>query len=151
MKRRWAILGLLLVPAIAAAAAQIQLRPGEYEVALEMDRTVSRGAHYEAGFHKDKKVECFTADQLKGPAEIAKLFASEAEEAHCTKSDVKTTRNRMTITTTCQDRGVRTALKSEFTFGRDLIAILTEVRDGAGTADTIRITAKRIGACKTAP
>lgn len=57
----------------------------------------------------------------------------------------------MTITTTCQDRGVRTALKSEFTFGRNVIAILTEVRDGTGTADTIRITAKRIGACKKAP
>jgi Protein of unknown function (DUF3617) len=146
-----AILGLMLIPAIAAAAAQIQLRPGEYEVALEMDRTVSRGAHYEAGFQKDKKVECFTADQLKGPGEIAKLFTSEAEEANCTKSDVKTTGNRMTITTTCQDRGVRTALKSEFTFRPDLIAILTEVRDGTGAADTIRITAKRIGACKKAP
>jgi hypothetical protein len=147
-----AILGLMLIPAIAAAAAHTQLRPGEYEVALEMDRTVSRGAHYyEAGFHKDKKVECFTADQLKGPAEIAALFASGAEETNCTKSDVTTTGNRMTITTTCQDRGVRTALKSEFTFGRNVIAILTEVRDGTGTADTIRITAKRIGACKKAP
>ena len=65
MKLRRAILGLMLVPAIAAAAAQIQLRPGEYELALEMIRTVSRDAHYEAGFNKDKKVECFTADQLK--------------------------------------------------------------------------------------
>jgi hypothetical protein len=81
MKRRCAILGLMLVPTIAATAAQIQLRPGEYEVALEIIRPVSRGKHYEAGFDKDKKVECFTADQLKGPAEIAKLFASDAEGA----------------------------------------------------------------------
>jgi hypothetical protein len=57
----------------------------------------------------------------------------------------------MTITTTCQDRGARTALKSDFTFGPDLIAILIEVRDGTGTADTIRIAAKRIGACEKAP
>lgn len=148
MKRQSAIFGLMLIPTIVAVAAQIQLQPGEYEVALEIDRTVSRGAHYEAGFHKDKKTDCFTAEQLKGPSEIAKLFASEAEEANCKKSDVKTTGNKMTITTTCQDRGVRTALNTEFTFGPDLIAILTEVRDDAGASSTIKITAKRIGECK---
>ena len=150
MKQRW-VLVFMLGPPIAAAAAQTQLRPGEYELALEIIRTVSRGAHYEAGFDKDKKVECFTADQLKGPAEIARLFASEVDEAHCTKSDVKTSRNRMTIATTCQDQGVSTALKSELTFSRDLIAIVTEVRDDRGTASTVRVTAKRLGACKQAP
>jgi hypothetical protein len=147
MKRRSAILGIMLIP-IVAIAAQIQLRPGEYEVALEIDRTVSRGAHYEAGFQKDKKIDCFTADQLKGPTEIAKLFTSEAEEANCTKPDVKTTGNRMTIATSCQDRGVRTASNTEFTFGLDLITIRTDVRDDTGAASTIRITAKRIGECK---
>ena len=150
MKQRWAILVFVLSPLIAAAAAQIQLRPGEYELALEIVRTVSRGAHYDAGFDRNKKVECFTADQLKGPAEIARSFASEADEAHCTKPDVKTTRNKMMITTTCEDQGVRTALNSEFTFSRDLIAIVTEVRDGRGAASTVRVTAKRIGACKKA-
>ena len=137
----------MLVPTIAVIAAQIQLRPGEYEVALEIDRTVSRGGHYDAGFHKEKKIDCFTADQLKGPTEIAKLFASEAEEANCKNSDVKTTANKMTITTTCEDRGVRTVLSTEFTFGPDLITILTDVRDDRGTASTIRITANRIGEC----
>ena len=147
MKRHSAILEIMLISITAAIAAQIQLQPGEYEVALEIDRTVSRGAHYEAGFHKEKKVDCFTADQLKGPAEIAKLFTSEAEEANCTRSEVKTTGNKMTITTTCQDGGVRTALNTEFTFAPDLITILTEVRDDKGGASTIRITAKRIGEC----
>ena len=51
----------------------------------------------------------------------------------------------MTIASTCQDRGVRTASNTEFTFGPDLITIRTEVRDDTGAASTIRITAKRIG------
>jgi hypothetical protein len=148
MKRRLTILAAVLLPTIAVAAAQIQLRPGEYEVALEIDRTVSRGANYEAGFEKDKTIDCLRADQLKGPTEIAKLFTSEADEANCTKPDVKTTGNTMTIATTCQDRGVRTASNTEFTFGSDLITIRTEVRDDTGAARTIRITAKRIGECK---
>lgn len=150
MKLQPAILGVMLVSTIAAIAAQIQLQPGEYEVALEIERTVSRGAHYEAGFNKEKKLDCFTADELKGPTEIAKLFASEAEEANCKMSDLKTTGNKMTFTTTCQDRGVRTALDTEMTFGPDLIAILTEVRDDKGATSTIRITAKRVGECKKA-
>ena len=150
MKRRLAIFWVVLFATIAATAAQIQLQPGEYEIALEIDRTVSRGAHYEAGFQKDKKVDCFTADQLKGPTEIAKLFTSEAEEANCTKPDVKTTGNKMTIATTCQDRGVRTSSNTEFTFGPDLITIRTEVRDDTGAASTISITATRIGECKKA-
>ena len=61
MQRQWAIVGVVLISAIVVTASQIQLSPGEYEVALEIDRTVSRGAHYEAGFQKDKKIDCFTA------------------------------------------------------------------------------------------
>ena len=150
MKRLSAILGVMLVSTIAAIAAPIQLQQGEYEVALEIDRTVSRGAHYDAGFQKEKRLDCFTADQLKGPADIAKLFASEAEDANCKMSDPKTTGNKMTFTTTCQGPGVRTALHTEMTFGPDLIAILTEVRDDKGAASTIRITAKRVGDCQKA-
>lgn len=149
MKRRSAILAVMLIPAIAVGAAQMQLRPGEYEIALEIDRTVSRGAHFDAGFHKEKRVDCFTSDQLKGPAEIAKLFTTDAEGADCKTSDVKTTGNTMTVTTACQDRGVRTAFNTELTFGTDLIVILTKVRDDRGAASTIRITAKRVGDCKT--
>ena len=151
MKRHSAILGVMLVSTIAAVAAQALLQPGEYEVALEMDRTASRGTHYDAGFQKEKALDCFTADQLKGPAEIAKLFASEAEEAECKKSEVKTTGNKMTMTTTCQGRGVRTTVNTELTLNQDLIAILTNVRDDRGAASTIRITAKRVGECKNAP
>lgn len=150
MKVQSAIVGVVLVSTIAAIATQIQLQPGEYEVALEIDSTVSRGAHYEAGFYKEKRLVCFTADELKGPTEIAKLFASEADEANCKMSDLKTTGNKTTFTTTCQDRGVRTAYNTEMTFGPDLIAILTEVRDDKGAANTIRITAKRVGECKKA-
>src|SRR5688500_7473480 len=95
MKRQSDILAVLLIPTIVGVAAQIQPQRGEYEVSLEIDRTVSRGPHYEAGLHKEKRVDCFTADQLKGPTEIAKLFVSEAEEANCTMSDVKTTGNKM--------------------------------------------------------
>ena len=147
MKRRAATLGIVLIPALAIAA-QSQLQPGEYEVALEIDRTVSRGAHYEAGFQKDKKVDCFTAGDLKGPAEIAKLFASDADAASCKMSDVKTAGNKMTLTTTCQDRGVQTTFDTEFTFGANVLAIVTQVRDDTGAASTIRITAKRIGECR---
>lgn len=148
VKRQAFILTAALVPALAVGAAQIHLRPGEYEVAVEIDRTVSRSAHYDAGFHREKRTDCLTADQLKGPAEIAKLFTTEAEEANCKMSEVKTTADKVTIATTCQDGGVRTAVNTELTFGSDLITILTEVRDDKGGASTIRITAKRTGECR---
>ena len=151
MKRHPAFLAVMLVPTIAVSAAQIQLRPGQYEVVLEIDRTVTRGAHHDAGFHREKRIDCFTAQQLKGPAEIAKLFASDADGANCKTSDAKTTGNKMTIATTCQERDARTTFDTEFAFNGDLITILTEVRDDKGTASTIRITATRVGDCKKGP
>jgi hypothetical protein len=147
MKPQVTIFGIMLISTLVVAA-QVRLQPGEYEIALEIDRTISRGAHYEAGFEKDKKVDCFTAADLKGPAEIAKLFASEADAASCKMSDVKTAGNKMTMTTRCQEGGVQTQFDTEFTFAPDLIAILTNVRDDKGAASTIRITAKRTGECK---
>ena len=143
-----ALVGAMLVATIAALGGQIQLRPGEYAITLEIERAVSREALYEAGFNKEKKLDCFTADELKGPADIAKMFAGEAEEANCKRSGLKTAGSKMTFTTTCQDGDTRIVLDTEMTFGQDSIAILTKEQDGKGAASTIRITATRVGECQ---
>jgi hypothetical protein len=136
-----------IVATIATVAAQIQLRPGEYEVALEIERAFSRGVHYDAGYDKQKRHDCFSADEVKAPTNFAKLFAREAEAENCKMSDLKATRNKMTFTTTCQD-DVRTTLNTEMTFGRDFFAIVTKGKDDKGATSTLRITAKRLGECK---
>ena len=138
---------VMLGAIVAAVAAQIQLRPGEYEVALEIERAFSSGVHYDAGYDKQKRLDCFSADELKAPTNIAKLFAGEAEAENCKMSDLKTTRNKMTFTTTCQD-DVRTTLNTEMTFGPDFFTIVTKGKDEKGVTSTIRITAKRLGECK---
>jgi hypothetical protein len=137
----------MLVATIAAIGAQIQLRPGEYEVTLETERAFSRGVHSDAGYNKAKRLDCLTADELKAPTDIAKLFAREAEDENCKMSDLKTTRNKMTFTTTCQD-DMRTTLSTEMTFGPDFFAIVTKGKEDKGATSTLRITAKRLGECQ---
>jgi hypothetical protein len=144
---RWGSAAVLLVSLVPAARAQLQLRPGEYEVTLEMERAVARDALHDAGFNKEKTRDCFTADELKGPTDVAKLFALEAEAAKCTMSDLKTAGNKMTFTTTCEKEARQTVLNTEMTFRPDSVAIVVKERDDKGATSTIRITAGRIGDC----
>lgn len=132
----------------AGAAAQVTVRPGQYEVTLDLDLGIPKDAPKAvldaAGFKNNTKLECFTAEDVKGG--FAKLLA-DAEEENCKTTDVKTTGNRMTFTTTCQDDDVRMTMSTEMTFAADSFTGVTRGKDNEGRTTTSRFTAKRVGEC----
>ena len=149
------LIALLACASFAAASAQIQLRPGQYEVTLEMNLAgvpgdAPKAVTDAAGFNKDKRLECITADELKEGkgTDIARLFAREAEESNCKMSDVKTAGNKLTFTTTCVEDDVRMTMQTEMTFGPDSMAGVTTSKDQQGRTSTVKTTAKRVGECK---
>jgi hypothetical protein len=121
----------LLVP-LASAAQPLPIRPGQYEYTI-------------AGFENQKTLECLTAADLKG--DLAEVFAREADDLKCTASDIKTTGNRMTFITTCQDDDLRIAMDTEMTFGSDSFTVVTKGKDLAGRMSTTKLSAKRVGEC----
>lgn len=138
---------VLLAP--AASEAQIAIRPGQYEFTLDMNLGIPAEAPKAvldaAGFKNQKRLDCITADEVKG--DVSKLFAREAEEQNCKMSGVKTTGNKMTFTTTCEEDGVRTTMSTEMTFGTDSFTGVTKGKDHEGRAISSKMSAKRIGEC----
>jgi hypothetical protein len=142
----WVVV-LLLAPVVVTA--QMSIRPGQYEVTLDMDLGVPKEATdavlREGGFKGQKRLECFTAEDVKGDA--WKMFAREAEDQNCKMSDQKTTGNRMTFTTTCEEDDVRVVTTTEMTFGPDSFSGVTKGKDDEGRTIVSKWRAKRVGDC----
>ena len=143
---------LILAASLATADAQTMPRPGQYEVTLDMNLAIPAEAQKAildaAGIKKQKRMECITAEDLKGANDMAAWFAREAAEANCKMSDVKSTGNRLTFTTTCQDDDIRMISTTEVTFDGDSFATSTKATDHDGRVSTVKSTAKRVGACR---
>jgi ribosomal protein S13 len=140
--------GVLLFPAVAGA--QSAVRPGQYEYTIEMNLGIptdaSKAVLDAAGFQNQKKLECLTADELKG--DIAKLMADElASDDDCKISNVKTTENKLTFTTTCVG-DVQMVMSTEMTFGTDSFSGVTKGKDNEGRVITMKVGARRVGECK---
>jgi uncharacterized protein DUF3617 len=142
---------LLLVP--MGTAAQLAIRPGEYEVEMHMDFGAPGGAEAQkavldaAGFQNQKRRECLTAEDVK-ETNLVKLFASEMDDANCKMSEPKTAGNKMTFTATCKEDGVAMTWTTEMTFGPDAFSSVTKGKDPSGREVGGKVTAKRIGECK---
>jgi hypothetical protein len=136
--------------AAASAAAQVAIRPGQYEVTLDLDLGIPKEAPQAvldaAGFKKQKRLECFTAEDVKGG--FVKILNDEAAEQNCKTSDMKTTGNRMTFTMTCQEDDVRMTMSTEMTFTGDSFSGVTKGKDPEGRMTTSRFSAKRVGDCQ---
>lgn len=140
---------IVVLLATAGAVAQIAIRPGQYEVTLSLDLAVPKDASKAvldaAGFKGQKRLECITAEDLKGG--VLKLLNDEAQDADCNTSDVKTTGNRMTFTTTCQDDDVRMTMSTEMTFSGDSFTGVTKGKTPDGQMTTAQFSATRVGDC----
>lgn len=147
--RATTILPVLVLLSAAVVAAQVAIRPGQYEYTIDMNLGIpadaSKAVLDAAGFQDQKRLECLTADELKG--DIAKLFAGELADGDCKTSDVKTSGNKLTFTTTCEG-DVRMVMDTEMTFGVDSFSGVTKGKDNEGRVITMKASARRVGECK---
>src|SRR5690606_16024340 len=103
------LLAASLVP--AAAEAQLTVRPGLYEMTIEVvssDGEMKTGmeALLGATLADGKMLKCMTAEDVRGG--LAQVLAREAaEDGMCKLSDVKTAGNRMTYVLTCEEDGIQ--------------------------------------------
>jgi hypothetical protein len=139
--------GIFLVSLVTEA--QVVIRPGLYEFTVDMSGGVppeaTKSVLEEAGLNKQKKRDCLTPEMVRGDA--SQVFAREMEEANCKMSDVKTTGNKLTFTTTCEEDGMRMVGTNEMTFGPDSISGVTRMKDHEGRVTTMKMRAKRVGEC----
>jgi hypothetical protein len=112
---------------------------------LAVPKEASKAVLDAADFTDQKRLECFTADDVKGG--VLKLLNDEAQDANCKTSDVKTTGNRMTFTTTCQEDDIRMTMNTEMTFSGDSFTGITKGKTPDGHMTTSRFSAKRVGEC----
>jgi len=148
------VLAVSLVP--VAAEAQLTVRPGLYEMTIEV---VSSGGEMQRGMEAflgatlegGKMLKCVTAEDVRGG--LAQALAREvAEDGMCRLSDVKTAGDRMTYVLTCEEDGVRMVMQNELTVrGNDAFTAVTKVTDADGITTTMKLTAKRVGDCPPAP
>ena len=146
------VLVLVLLPCVVGTA-QIAIRPGQDEFTVDMKsgrataRRTEGGAHA-AGFKQQKKLECLTADDVKGG--VAKMLAREMDAADSSvQSDVKSVGSNLSFTLTCVDDGVRTVIRSEMVFtGGDAFTGVATSKDSEGNAATVKTAARRVGDCK---
>lgn len=122
----------VVLAATSSEAQQLPIRPGQYEYTIE-------------GFENQKTLECLTAADLKG--DLAEVFAREADDLECRASNIRTTGNRMTFITTCQEDDLRVTMDTEMTFATDAFTMVSKGKDLAGRKSTTKLSAKRVGEC----
>jgi hypothetical protein len=103
-----------------------------------------------SGFLNQKSIsrDCKMADEVGDAQAIARSLAQQGDELNCKLSDLKTTGNKITFTSTCVEDGQRLTSNIEMTLAPDSWVAVATTKDGAGKTSTIRQTAKRIGECK---
>jgi hypothetical protein len=148
---RATILLVIVLLAPAMGEAQINIRPGQYEVTLEMNMPIPADAQKAvldaAGFNKQKRLECFTADDVKDMKNIAQYFTRETEGLGCKIADLKTTGNKLTFNMTCEEDELRMTSTTEMTFGTDSMTSFTRAKYDELGESTVKTSAKRVGAC----
>jgi hypothetical protein len=101
-----------------------------------------------AGFQKQKKLECLTAEDVNN---IKNLSAHpDLKELNCQlKSDPKWAGNKVTFTMTCAEDDLRMTMITDMTFATDAFTSVTKVTDDKGRITTMggKISARRVGEC----
>lgn len=121
--------------AVSVAAQTVNLRPGNYEVTMEMDMP---------GMPKmppRKHEQCIASNDLKDLT--SGLTALDKTNPDCKMSELKNAGNKVSFMRTCKN-GTWT---SEMTYSGDSFAGISTGKDSQARPVTMKSTAKRIGDC----
>jgi hypothetical protein len=137
-KRRATVIAALGLATAALAWAQNTLRPGQYEMMVEMQLPGAAQPMTMA------QMACLTAEEARDFQSLMNQQMGGVEG--CTFSDPQTTGNKMTWSTTCDD----VTATSELAFLPDGFTVLTR-STVQGTAITANVTAKWLSTTCTVP
>jgi hypothetical protein len=133
--------GSLLALAASAVWAQLALRPGQYNVTMELTLP---GAPASV---PQQDTDCLSPDDAK---DLVKAMLRElSTEQSCSASNVKATGNTLTFDAACTVEGNVVSANTELTIESDTsYAAVMQVR-AAGVSTTLRITGEWVGATCT--
>jgi len=138
----------LAMLATVAVIAQSGMRPGQWEMSMQMQ--MPNMPNMPAGFQMpvQKMTQCITAEQAKDPAGAVPRQTGRGRGAgkdDCKMSDHKTTGNTTTFTMACTSPEKMTGT-GEMTFGDDSFTQTMKMVMAQGEV-TMKTTGKRIGDC----
>jgi hypothetical protein len=140
IKKRLAAVALLALAA-TAAWAQLALRPGKYNVRMEVTLP---GAPTAA---TQDDTDCLSPDDAK---DLVKAMMRElSTEQSCTASNVKTTGNKLTFDAACTVAGNVVSANTELTIPNDTSYAAVMKIDTAGVSTTVKIAGQWAGATCT--
>jgi hypothetical protein len=129
-----ALLGL----AATAAWGQLALRPGKYDVMLEITLPGSPAASVQ------KETDCLSAEDAKDL--VRAMLRELAAEQTCSASNVKTTGNRLTFDAACAVQGVVISATGDLTIKSDTSYDALMKVGAAGVDTTLKIAGRWVGA-----
>jgi hypothetical protein len=141
---------LVVVVLASVGEAQLAIRPGQYELTVEMNlggipADAPKAVLDAAGFQKQKKLECLTAADVKG--DITQMLMREMADSNCKMSDLKWAGSRVTFTTTCAEDDIRMVMNHDVTVGTDSFTSVAKGQDNKGNVSTVKTSARRVGDC----
>jgi hypothetical protein len=132
-------IGLVCVLAVSGlnigSAQAVDLRPGRYEVTMEMGPV---GMTEPA----DKDVQCITSEDLK---DLPKMALQGEFAELCKVNDYKASRSKLTFTAVCEGS---LTMKVDMTFAPESFTGVMTTLDKGRTVMTTKASAKRLGDCK---
>jgi Protein of unknown function (DUF3617) len=142
MRQPALLVSTLMIAFLANGSAQVQLRPGQYEMTADMDLAGTKMTH--------KDTNCITADDVKdvSPAGMTKLFMEADDEKSCKITESKMSGNTLTFSSVCESDGLKMISTAEITLATESWTSLMTMKDNKGRTTTVKTTATRIGECK---
>jgi hypothetical protein len=137
-KRRASIIAAITLATTAIAWSQASMRPGQYEITVEMQLPGIPGAQ------KITQMDCLTAEEARDFQNLMMKEMSGVEG--CTFSNVETTGNKITWDTACDS----VTGTSELTFVTDGFTAVSKMK-AQGTEVTATTSGKWVGATCTVP
>ncbi len=133
--------GSLLALVATAAWAQLALRPGKYNVTLELTLP---GAPISS---TQEDTDCLSAEDAK---DLVKAMMRElSAEQTCTASNVKTAGSKLTFDAACTIQGNVVSANTELTIKSDTAYDATMKINAAGVSTTLKIAGQWAGATCT--
>jgi hypothetical protein len=134
--------GVVLGLAASTAWAQLTLRPGQYDVKLELSLP---GVPIS---NAQQDTDCLSADDAK---DLVKAMLRElAAETTCTASNVKTAGKTLTFDAACTLEGNSVTAKTELVVQSDTAYVANMLLNAAGVSTQLKITGRWASATCTA-